>query len=426
MDGIRKQLRRLPPAAVIKVLRKVFAYPAPAARMILNDITRPRKTHKPWIHKVSWNNAWSGCWIGEQVHKLDAIALQRRIDQADIIFFNVHGGGFRLGTSTMYMDTYIRWITFLKKKYNLKALIMSIDYRLAPEYKYPSPVEDVVKAYEHLVQTMGVDPGRVVITGDSAGASLLLEMLFLTHDPSMFEIVTDDPEEEDMGGPMVSELPRPAGAVFVSPLVTDETTSESWRENVKYDFISQHTAKVIKRDYFEKTPNDPDGPTEASPILGIAKLQTGFHAFLPQQVLMYIGNKEVLRDDALDLAEKAEQDGVQWESVVEDCVHDWFCVREVVKDKAMLDRADTVFADFCYRSVIAPREGRVLDSLSARRTSEGLEAVPEDNEEGDDDSSSDEFHEALSTTDTELEAQVLRKLEDQLPTAKSSTLTVYV
>ena len=107
---------------------------------------------------------------------------------------------------------------------------------------------------------------------------------------------------------------------------------------------------------------------------------------------------------------------------------DWFCVREVVKDKALLDRADTVFADFCYRTVVAPREGRTVDELSARRASEGLEAVPEGNEEVEeyDDSSSEEFHEALSTTDTELEAAVLKKLEDQLPTARSSTLTVYV
>lgn len=116
--------------------------------------------------------------------------------------------------------------------------------RLAPEYKYPSPVEDVVKAYEHLVTDLNVDPAKVIVTGDSAGASLTLEMLFLTHDPSMFEIVTDDPDEEAAEGPLVSELPRPAGAVFVSPIVTDETTSESWRQNTKYDFISQNTARV--------------------------------------------------------------------------------------------------------------------------------------------------------------------------------------
>lgn len=177
---------------------------------------------------------------------------------------------------------------------------------------------------------------------------------------------------------------------------------------------------MIKKDYFEKI-SEADGPGESSQILGIAKLQTGFQAFLPPKVLMYIGNKEVLRDDALDLAEKAEHDGVAWETVMEDCVHDWFCVREVVKDRSILDRADLKFADFCYRAVIVPREGRALERLSMRRASEGLEAVIE----GDEDESDEEFHEALSTTDTELEAAVMKKLE-QVETARSSTLTVYV
>lgn len=178
-------------------------------------------------------------------------------------------------------------------------------------------------------------------------------------------------------------------------------------------------------------PKDPDGPMEQSQVLGIAKLQTGFQAFLPPHVLMYVGDKEVLRDDCLDLAEKAESDGVNWQTVVEDAVHDWFCVREVVKDKAILDRADIVFADFCYRAVVVPREGRLSSFIMANnRTSEGLEAVPEgDEDQVGSDEDDDEFHEALSTTDTELEATVLKQLDEQMPptpNSRSSTLTVYV
>lgn len=157
-------------------------------------------------------------------------------------------------------------------------------------------------------------------------------------------------------------------------------------------------------------------------MLGIAKLQTGFRAFLPSQVLMYVGNKEVLRDDALDLAHKAEMDGVVWETVAEDCVHDWFCVREVVKDRTILDRADVIFADFCYRSVIVPREGRLIEEMSMRRASEGLAAVPEE-EDGSDD---EEFHEALSVADTEVEEAIMKKLDEHMPSARTSTLTVYV
>lgn len=296
------------------------------------------------------------------------------------------------------MEAWVSWIKVLKHSYGLDAMIMSIDYRLAPEFKYPSPVEDVVRAYESLTKTLQIDAQKIIVTGDSAGAALLLEMLFITHDPSMFEIVLDDKQE----GAVLSELPRPAGAVFISPLVTDDTTSESWKRNIQHDYISQYTAKVIKKDYFGRL-----GPNETNQILGIAKLETGFQSFLPNQVLMFAGKKEVLLDDALDLAARAERDGINWETVVEDCVHDWFCVREVVKDKNMLIRADVAFADFCYRAIrhipkVDVSTCAIVDVNSGshfsvrQQSSEGLEMVLEEDEDSQYDTD-DEF----SDTDQE-------------------------
>lgn len=258
--------------------------------------------------------------------------------------------------------------------------------RLAPEHRYPSPVEDVVRAYEHLIQKLQVPSEKVIAIGDSAGAALILEMLFITHDPSMFEIVTDD-HGESGNDPILSELPRPAGTVLVSPIVTDLTTSESWKTNVKYDYISQYTAKVIKRDYFEpiSSKSKEDGE-EVNQILGIAKLQTGFTSFMPPQVLMYVGNLEVLRDDALDLACKAEADGVLWKTIAEDCVHDWFCVREVVKDKSILARADQTFADFCFNSI----KSYFTTSMLNLRENVGLEVVHEEDEEDEEEEEDDD------------------------------------
>lgn len=296
----------------------------------------------------------------------------------------------------MFMDTYIQWLRVLKEKLHINALIMSVEHRLAPEYKYPSPVEDVVRAYEHLIRTLQVDASKVIAIGDSTGAALILEMLFITHDPSMFEIVTEDPTGQNAGQTteVLSEMPRPASIILSSPLVTDDTTSESWQQNIKYDYITQTTARRIIEDYFE--PLGPDAPPDSNQILGIAKLQSGFSSFLPP-ALMFVGNKEVLRDDALDFASKAEQDGVPWETIVEDCVHDWFCVREVVKDKSIVARADDIFADFCYRTVIAIRgkHGSVIpESLG------GLEAVPEE-EHSISEEDEDEFHEALTESSSE-------------------------
>jgi acetyl esterase/lipase len=249
---------------------------------------------------------------------------------------------------------------------------------LAPEHRYPSPVEDIVRAYEYLTRHLNVEPYKIITIGDSAGAALILEMLFITHDPSMFEIVTEDTDDDNSTQPVLEELPRPAGSVMISPLVTDETTSESWKENVKYDFVSQYTAKVIKKDYFE--PLDPDTPPDAIRVLGIAKLTTGFTAFLPKHCLFYVGDKEVLRDDALDVANKARDDGVDVETVMEDCVHDWFCVREVVKDKKILERADDKLADFIELSVREAREEYEANIKNAAYDP-GLESVLEVDED---------------------------------------------
>ncbi|CEP18970.1 hypothetical protein [Parasitella parasitica] len=465
MNQLRVALHKLPPGATIKILRKVYSLPSPAARLLLHDLTKPRSSHKPWIHKVPWNGEWSGCWIGENVRKLDNASLMKRIDECDIVLFNVHGGGFRIGTCTMFMDTWIEWIKVLKHSYGMEAIIMSIDHRLAPEYKFPSPVEDVVRAYEHLTRTLDIDTQKIIVTGDSSGASLILEMLFITHDPSMFEIVTDDdPNGEDQEIPKLNRLPKPAGAVFSSPLVTDQTTSDSWKTNVKYDYISQYTAKVIKKDYFE--PLEQNAPPGTNQVLGIAKLETGFKEFLPENVLMFVGEKETLLDDALDLAMKAENDGVIWEVVLENCVHDWFCLREVVKDKKMLNRADITFADFCYRCVRGIRPKSALgpaivnnydyynqasyslsrsstsrsfsDYSSTRRSSEALEAVIEEDDEevaaeaakyyeemgSDSDSSDTDLDLPLSTASFKKQLQVKDVAENN--SSKQKLETVFV
>lgn len=272
---------------------------------------------------------------------------------------------------------------------------------MAPEYRYPSPVEDVVRAYEHLVQSLGVDSEKIIVVGDSAGAALALSMLFITHDPSMFEIEVDD--HTNNNEPVLNELPRPAGVILVSPLVTDETTSESWKTNIKFDYITHYTAKVIKRDYFEPINKEDHEDEKVNQVLGIAELQTGFSAFMSPHVLMYIGNLEVLRDDALQLAMKAEQDGVAWQTVIEDEVHDWFCVREVVKDKTAITRADQTFADFCYRAIgkehSANKEQQQYYIPTPRDSvaSGFLAAVKEEEEEVEEEDSDEDFYQSDTT-----------------------------
>lgn len=63
--------------------------------------------------------------------------------------------------------------------------VISVDYRLAPEHKYPAAVEDAWSALEWTVRQggeYGIDVGRIAVCGDSAGANLAAVLCLLTRD----------------------------------------------------------------------------------------------------------------------------------------------------------------------------------------------------------------------------------------------------
>ena len=95
--------------------------------------------------------------------------------------FHTHGGGMVMGDRFVGLGQFLPWIV------ELDATVVTVEYRLAPEFPDPYPVEDCYAALvwtaEH-AQELGMDPARFIIAGASAGGGLAAGVALLARDRS--------------------------------------------------------------------------------------------------------------------------------------------------------------------------------------------------------------------------------------------------
>jgi len=93
--------------------------------------------------------------------------------------YHCHGGGMVSGTPEM-MDARNR-----KLVAELGCVLVSVDYRLAPEHPHPAPIEDCYAGLHwlhHCAADLGVDPARIAVMGESAGGGLAASLALLARD----------------------------------------------------------------------------------------------------------------------------------------------------------------------------------------------------------------------------------------------------
>src|ERR1700733_6879576 len=85
--------------------------------------------------------------------------------------YYVHGSGYAVCSP----KTHRRLASWLSSLTGLP--VFSVDYRLAPRYRFPTAADDVRAGWDWLVHTCGVPAKQIVIAGDSAGGPLTVDML---------------------------------------------------------------------------------------------------------------------------------------------------------------------------------------------------------------------------------------------------------
>jgi acetyl esterase/lipase len=200
-----------------------------------------------------------------------ALTIDGSAAEPTVLYF--HGGGFVVGSARGGAHLAIEVAR------RLGGSALSVDYRLAPEHPYPAAVDDGVAAYAGLLAT-GADPGQVVLAGDSAGGGLAIATLLAARDQG---------------------LPQPAAAALFSPWADITRSGASMRTKDGTDPLFNFDAIGWYADRYVPA-GDRSAPL-ASPVF--ANL-TG----LPP-LLIQVGSREVLLDDAVRLAANAARDDVE-------------------------------------------------------------------------------------------------------------------
>jgi acetyl esterase/lipase len=226
----------------------------------------------------------------------------RRVDEAGIrgewlepasaagdgVIFYLHGGGFvSCSAATQRPVT-----TALARLTGLR--VFSLDYRLAPEHRYPAALDDAFAAYEWLLAREGARAGAICVAGDSAGGGLALGCLLRVRDAG---------------------LAPPACAVCFSPWTDLAGTGASVRGNdgrcamFHTENIEEFAAAYL-----------PPGASPRDPYASPAHADLGG---LPP-VLLQVGSTELLLDDARAVHDKLrEAGGASRLEIYEDLPHGW-------------------------------------------------------------------------------------------------------
>jgi monoterpene epsilon-lactone hydrolase len=210
-------------------------------------------------------------WVAPREHASDGVILY------------LHGGGYVFGGPDSHRDIACRLCVTTNRP------VLLLDYRLAPEHRFPAAVDDATAAYQWLLESR--DPSAVAVVGDSAGGGLSLAL---------------------MGRLKSLNLGLPKAAVLLSPWTDLAATGESVHANAEADAMisPEALARFAELYLADQDPRDPQASPLYADLSGLPPM------------LVIVGSHEVLRSDSDRIVERIGTAGGQAElSVWPDMPH---------------------------------------------------------------------------------------------------------
>ena len=225
----------------------------------------------PALQPIPTQSHWFLCCHSDQsLHPVPATS----------IILHIHGGGWTAMSSHTHENHTRKW------SLSTNAVVLSVDYRLAPEWPYPAAVQDCWAAYKWARQfakrKLGLEAEKVVLAGDSAGGNLALAVAFKAIERG---------------------YQPPDGLLLIYPSLSTDLTrpTPSYLYSLE-DFVLSHGIMRLSRESYLSPASDP----HTDPLLSPLCASDALLAQLPP-VRLLIGSNDPLVDDSWRFFERLQR-----------------------------------------------------------------------------------------------------------------------